>query len=99
MRWCFYDDPGEGGLVAVYPYFDRRAYVEEDGRGTATYVEHHRTMGDWVRALHAAGLELINLVEPEWPPDNDGVWGGWSPLRGRIFPGTAIFIAIRPVGS
>ncbi len=28
MRWIFLDDPGEGGLVAVHSYFDRRPYVE-----------------------------------------------------------------------
>src|SRR4029453_5594220 len=33
MRWIFLDDPGEGGLVAVHSYFDRRLYVEEDENG------------------------------------------------------------------
>ncbi|WP_162908228.1 class I SAM-dependent methyltransferase [Allorhizocola rhizosphaerae] len=93
LRWCFLDDPTEAGLYAVHSYFDRRAYVEEDDRGVPTYVEHHRTLGDWVRALNAAGLTLVDLVEPEWPDDNEKIWGGWSPLRGRIIPGTAIFIA------
>jgi hypothetical protein len=23
------------------------------------------------------------------------VWGGWSPLRGRLLPGTAIFQCVR----
>ena len=59
-------------------------------------MEHHRTLGDHVRALRAAGLRLHDLVEPEWPEDHDQVWGGWSPLRGRLLPGTAIFIAERP---
>ncbi|WP_046470916.1 class I SAM-dependent methyltransferase [Allosalinactinospora lopnorensis] len=93
IRWCFPDDPGESGLVAKDPYFDRRAYVEQDRQGRACYVEHHHTIGDWVRAVAGAGLRLHDLVEPEWPEDNDRVWGGWSPLRGRIIPGTAIFVA------
>lgn len=92
LRWCFLDSPGEEGLVAVHPYFDRRAYVEEDSQGKPTYIEHHRTMGDWVREIVAAGMRLVELVEPEWPDDNDQVWGGWSPLRGRLIPGTAIFV-------
>nr|WP_184584224.1 class I SAM-dependent methyltransferase [Lipingzhangella halophila] len=93
VRWCFPDDPGERGLVADHPYFDRDAYVEQDAQGRACYVEHHHTIGDWVRAIAGAGLRLRDLVEPEWPEDNDQVWGGWSPLRGRIIPGTAIFAA------
>jgi ubiquinone/menaquinone biosynthesis C-methylase UbiE len=95
VRWCFLDDPGEAGLVAVHPYFDRRAYVEQDEDGTVRYVEHHRTVGDWVRAVHAAGYTLVDLVEPEWPEDNASVWGGWSPMRGRVIPGTAILCCVR----
>ena len=99
MRWIFLDDPGEGGLIAVHSYFDRRPYVEQDESGTATYVEHHRTVGDRVRELVAAGFVLTDIVEPEWPADNENEWGQWSPLRGRIFPGTAIFCAHRPVDA
>jgi SAM-dependent methyltransferase len=90
IRWCFPDDPGPGGLVARTSYFDRRAYVEQDEDGVATYVEHHRTIGDRVREVVAAGLVLDDIVEPEWPADHDRPWGQWSPLRGAILPGTAI---------
>lgn len=96
VRWCFPDDPGEGGLIARDSYFDRRAYVEYDDKGAPSYVEHHRTLGDWVREIVDAGLVLEDLVEPEWPAGHDRVWGGWSPLRGRVIPGTAIFLVRRP---
>jgi SAM-dependent methyltransferase len=96
MRWIFLDDPGEDGLVAVHSYFDRRPYVELDGAGTPTYVEQHRTVGDRVREIVGAGFTLVDLIEPEWPDGHDQLWGQWSPLRGRIFPGTAIFVAVRP---
>ncbi|MDT0304772.1 class I SAM-dependent methyltransferase [Streptomonospora wellingtoniae] len=96
MRWCFPDEPGERGLTAEQSYFDRRAYVEEDAAGRALYVEHHHTTGDWVRAIASADLVLRDLVEPEWPGSNQQTWGGWSPLRGRLFPGTAIFAAAKP---
>ena len=96
VRWCFPDDPGPGGLTASTSYFDRRAYVELDGAGSVSYAEHHRTVGDRVRELVAAGLRLVDLVEPEWPPGQERSWGGWSPLRGRLLPGTAIFVAERP---
>jgi SAM-dependent methyltransferase len=91
IRWALPDDPGYLGLSVSSSYFDRTPYVEQES-GAATYVEHHRTLGDRVRELTAAGLCLVDLVEPEWPQDNEQVWGGWSPLRGALIPGTAIFV-------
>jgi len=93
IRWAFPDDPGPAGLTVRQSYFDRTPYVEVDDTGTATYVEHHRTLGDRVRELVAAGLMLVDLIEPEWPEGHDQEWGQWSPLRGRLMPGTAIFLA------
>ncbi|MDP9101754.1 MAG: class I SAM-dependent methyltransferase [Actinomycetota bacterium] len=94
-RWSFPDDPGPGGLIARQSYFDRTPYVEVDVDGTAAYVEHHRTLGDRVRELVAAGLEVLDVIEPEWPPGHDRIWGQWSPLRGSVLPGTAIFVSRR----
>jgi SAM-dependent methyltransferase len=96
VRWCFADDPGRDGLVVRDSYFDRRAYVEEGKDGSATYVEHHRTLGDRVRDIVGAGLVLIDLIEPEWPKDRTQSWDAWSPLRGRLIPGTAIFVCEKP---
>ncbi|MEH0974279.1 class I SAM-dependent methyltransferase [Micromonospora sp. CPCC 205546] len=98
MRWIFLDDPGEGGLTAVHSYFDRSPYVEQDEAGEATYVEQHRTLGDRVREIVGAGFRLADVLEPEWPEGHEGIWGQWSPLRGRLFPGTAIFVAQKPAG-
>ncbi|WP_418154182.1 class I SAM-dependent methyltransferase [Actinoalloteichus caeruleus] len=98
MRWIFPDDPGPAGLTVRQSYFDRTPYVEVDEDGVPTYVEYHRTIGDHVRALVGAGLRLVDLVEPEWPAGHDRVWGQWSPLRGRLFPGTAIFRAEKADG-
>jgi len=95
FRWAFPDDAGTPGLTMTQSYFDRTPYVEADSDGEATYVEHHRTLGDRVRELVAAGLVLVDLVEPEWPERNTATWGGWSPLRGRLFPGPAIFVCAR----
>ncbi|WP_067668914.1 class I SAM-dependent methyltransferase [Nocardia miyunensis] len=92
MRWIFPDDPGPDGLRATMPYFDRTPYVEVDDEDNPTYVEHHRTVGDRVREIVAAGLVLVDLLEPDWPEWLDREWGQWSPLRGEIFPGTAIFV-------
>ena len=72
---------------------DHPAVVDEAGR--VTYAEHHRTLGDRVADLVAAGFVLQRLVEPEWPAGAEHVWGGWSPLRGRLLPGTVILVARR----
>ncbi len=93
VRWCLPDDPSSAGLVVTSSYWDRTPYVEEDETGQPTYAEHHRTLGDWVGLLAGAGFTITGLLEPEWPPDHDRVWGGWGPERGRLVPGTAVFRA------
>lgn len=91
-RWMFPDDPGVEGLRAEHSYWDRTPYVEiDDETGKTSYVEHHRTLGDWVQLLADAGFQITRLLEPEWPPGNERLWGGWSALRGAVSPGTAIF--------
>ena len=95
VRWAFPDEPGPEGLTAISSYFDRTPYVEEDRAGCAVYIEHHRTLGDRVREIAAAGFRLVDLVEPEWPQWNEQEWSGWSPLRGALLPGTAIFVCDR----
>lgn len=97
LRWGFPDVPGEEGLRATRPYFDRTPYAERDGDGLLLYAEHHRTVGDWVRLLVAAGFVIDDVVEPEWPaPGPAGreqpTWGGWSALRGALLPGTVVFV-------
>ncbi|NLG46620.1 class I SAM-dependent methyltransferase [Gordonia sp. (in: high G+C Gram-positive bacteria)] len=96
MRWMFLDDPGPDGLVVRMSYFSRTPYSEADDDGNVTYVEHHRTIGDRVREIVAAGLVLEDIVEPEWPDNLEDEWGQWSPLRGSYFPGTAIFVCRKP---
>lgn len=96
VRWCFPDDPSAAGLVARDSYFDRRPYVEADAAGRPLYVEAHRTLGDRVREIVGAGLRLVDLVEPEWPDGLTREWGQWSRLRGRILPGTAVFVCEKP---
>ncbi|MDQ1293764.1 MAG: class SAM-dependent methyltransferase [Actinomycetota bacterium] len=96
IRWAFPDDPGPAGLTASHSYFDRTPYIERDADGKLCYAEHHSTLGQRIRDLTRAGLVLLDLVEPRWPAGHERVWGGWSPLRGRYLPGTAIFVARRP---
>ncbi|MER5373467.1 class I SAM-dependent methyltransferase [Streptomyces sp. NPDC002553] len=95
IRWAFPDEPGPEGLSVSASYFDRTPYVEQGEDGNAVYVEHHRTLGDRVRDIVASGFRLVDLVEPEWPSWNTSEWGGWSPLRGNLIPGTAVFVCER----
>ena len=91
-RWMFPDDPSADGLHATQSYWDRTPYVEvSESTGEVTYVEHHRTLGDWVGLLARTGFRLTDLVEPEWPEGHERTWGGWSSTRGKVSPGTAIF--------
>jgi hypothetical protein len=46
-----------------------------------------------VDLLAGAGFRIVRLLEPEWPEDNERLWGGWSRARGRLTPGTAIIAA------
>ena len=72
----------------------------DDETGQVAYVEHHRTLGDWVSLLAGHGFLIDTLLEPEWPEGHDRVWGGWSGVRGRFTPGTAIFGArLLPAGA
>lgn len=100
-RWMFPDDPTEAGLIASQSYWDRTPYVEiDEATGQVGYVEHHRTLGDWVSLLASRGFTITDLREPEWPENHERLWGGWSAVRGRLTPGTAIFGAdLRPATS
>jgi SAM-dependent methyltransferase len=93
VRWAFPDAPGEEGLTASRSYFDRTPYAELDEAGEVSYVEHHRTIQDWVDVVVGAGFSIQRLVEPGWKPGHEQVWGGWSPLRGHYLPGTLIVLA------
>jgi SAM-dependent methyltransferase len=96
LRWPFPDSPDPEDLRVVSSYFDRTAYVETDDDGRTLYVEHHRTIGDWVRAVVGAGLVLTDLLEPEWTPGRTQNWGQWSPERGALVPGTLILVCAKP---
>jgi SAM-dependent methyltransferase len=95
FRWCFPDTDGPAGLTVTTSYFDRTPYVEQAG-GVATYVEHHRTLGDRVREVVAAGLVVLDVLEPEWPEGHATTYAQWGPERGRLLPGTAIWVTRKP---
>ena len=86
FRWVFPDDPGPLGLTATMSYFDRTPYVEIDQHGETTYVEHHRTLGDRVAEINAAGFRLVAVIEPEWPAELTQEWGNGHPCEERSCP-------------
>lgn len=96
FHWVFPDDADPAQLRVTGSYFDRRPYVELDSEDGPLYVEPHRTMGDWIGHLVAAGLVIDGLLEPEWRSGRAVVWGYWSAARGALVPGTAIFSATKP---
>lgn len=96
LHWIFPDDPDPAGLRVTGSYFDRRPYVELDEGGVPLYVEHHHTMGDWIRLIVAAGFAIDDVIEPEWAPGREVVWGYWSAERAALVPGTAIFCCHKP---
>lgn len=95
VRWAFPDLPDERGLTAFRSYFDRTPYVELEG-GQLVVAEFHRTLADHVADVVAAGLVIEALLEPAWPDDLADEWGGWSPTRGAVLPGTVILVCRRP---
>ncbi len=96
-RWMFPDDPTTHGTTIIRSYFARSPYVEFNRAGQVEYAEFHRTIGDHVRQVVGAGLQVLDLVEPEWPADNSNVWGGWGPERGALLPGTLIVVCQKPL--
>ena len=83
--------PGRAGRLHSPTGTARRTSRWRTRTGTVAYVEHHRTLGDWVALLAGHGFRITDLLEPEWPEGHDRVWGGWSETRGRLTPGTALF--------
>ena len=94
----FPDDPGPAGLGRDGSYFDRSA-VRRDRRRAAGDLRrappHPRRPGPGAR--RPPGSCCWTWSSRSGRPGNDQVWGGWSPLRGALLPGTAVFVA--PGGS
>lgn len=96
VRWMFPDDPTTHGTTIIRSYFAQEPYVEFDSAGQVEYAEFHQTVGGHLRQVVAAGLTVLDLVEPEWPKTNTNVWGGWGPERGALLPGTMILVCQKP---
>ena len=79
--------------MASQSYWDRTPYVEvDDETGAASYVEHHRTLGDWVRAAGRPRLRAHHPARAGVAGRTTTGCGAAGPrVRGTLTPGTAIF--------
>ena len=95
IRWALPDDPGPAGLTARGRTSTARPTSRRTRRGRRRTSSTTGPSATACASSTAAGLVLVDLVEPEWPASNTQVWGGWSPLRGALVPGTAIFVTVK----
>ena len=96
MRWAFPDEPGPEGLTRRRPRTSTAPLTwSRTSRGAPSTWSTTGPSATGYGTWWPAGFRLIDLVEPEWPAWNTQEWGGWSPLRGGLIPGTAIFVCER----
>jgi ubiquinone/menaquinone biosynthesis C-methylase UbiE len=100
----FYCVAESGEMKVQFSYFDKLFWYdwEQDGMSSSPRMtEHQRTVGDWYRLLRGAGLEVLDLLEPEPVTSGSGQdWGeGYAPERQRLVPATIIWQARKRTGS
>ena len=100
FRDCFWDpDIDELTGYPARSYFQRGAM---DWRFAASGVRmrsYHWTIGDWVRMIHNAGLDLRAILEPtpQFTPEDEVAWGESFPFEmAKMIPQTVIFVAEKP---
>jgi SAM-dependent methyltransferase len=96
LRAVFWDEEAdEDSLLAVRPYWRRGAIEWQWTGGGPAMRSFHRTVGDWVDLLNAAGLSVQRILEPQPQLDNAEQisWAGSYDLEMvRLIPHTVIFV-------
>ncbi len=88
----------EKELRVEHSYFDGEysyEWQQKDLKSRPRVRQYQRMVGEYYRLLRGAGLEVLDIVEPEPVRAGSGQdWGGyWSPKRQRMVPGTIIWKA------
>jgi len=88
----------EGDMRIVFSYFDTVYWYDWEQKQMPTrpkVTQFQRTVGDWFRFLRGAGLEVLDIIEPEPVEEGSGQdWGEYySPERQKMVPATIIWKA------
>ena len=91
----------EKEMRIVFSYFDTVYWYDWEQAGLESHPrveQFQRTVGDWFRALRGAGLEVLDIIEPEPVEEGSGQdWGEYySPERQRMVPATIIWKSRKP---
>lgn len=91
----------EDELRIEFSYFDTDYWYRWEQAGMKTHpriYQRQRTVGEWFRLLRGAGLEVLDIVEPEPVEEGSGLdWGGYyAPERQRMVPATIIWKSRKP---
>lgn len=91
----------ENNLRIESSYFDGLYSYRWEQKGMKSkprVFQYQRTVGDWFRLLRDAGLEVLDIIEPEPVESGSGQdWGAdYSPQRQRMVPATIIWKARKP---
>jgi ubiquinone/menaquinone biosynthesis C-methylase UbiE len=93
----------EDSMTLVRSYHDRSPeYWDGACEGlpfSAPMKGFPRKVGDWLRLIRGAGLDVLDMIEPEPVEYGSGeAWGDYySPERQRMVPATIIFKARKPL--
>ncbi len=95
FRDCFWDQTeDEDTLYPAYSYFQRGAMDWTFMETGVRMRSYHRTVGDWVDALHRAGLRVERILEPGPVGVDESTWREHYPIENvRRIPQTIIFVA------
>ncbi len=94
----FYCVAESADMRIEFSYFDHAYWYDWESDGMEEHprmTEYQRTVSEWYRLFRGAGLEVVDILEPEPVEEGSGQdWGyGYAPERQRMVPATIIWRA------